>query len=72
MIVTKNDKNFWVIGISYKNADFITRGKFSINTLKTLDFLNKAKSLKIEVIFLKINKPTIICLKLVQGLIAKF
>ena len=39
---------FWVIGISYKNADFITRGKFSINTSKTLDLLYKAKSLKIE------------------------
>ena len=36
MIVTKIEKSFWVIGISYKNADFITRGKFSINTSKTL------------------------------------
>ena len=113
MIVTKIEKSFWVIGISYKNADFITRGKFSINTSKTLDLLYKAKSLKIENLlvlstcnrteiygsvidpsvlskllceytagnekilknlgyFLKINKPTIICLKLVQGLIAKF
>lgn len=48
MIVTKIEKSFWVIGISYKNADFITRGKFSINTSKTMDLLYKAKSLKIE------------------------
>ena len=43
MIITKIEKSFWVIGISYKNADFITRGKFSINTSKTLDLLYKAK-----------------------------
>jgi glutamyl-tRNA reductase len=44
--------NFYVIGISYKNAGLYTRGKYSLSKEQRLKILDKAKSLKIREIFI--------------------
>ena len=44
--------NFYVIGISYRNADLYTRGKYSLSKEQRLVILEKAKSLKIKEIFI--------------------
>ena len=37
--------NFYVIGISYKNADLHTRGKFNLSKSQKIKILKKAKGL---------------------------
>ena len=44
--------NFYVIGISYKNAGLYTRGKYGLSKEQRLKILDKAKSLKIREIFI--------------------
>ena len=44
--------NFYVIGISYKEADLYTRGKYSLSREQRLTILEKAKNLKIKEIFI--------------------
>ena len=44
--------NFYVIGISYRNADLYTRGKYSLSKEQRLIILEKAKSFKIKEIFI--------------------
>ena len=44
--------NFYVIGISYKEADLYTRGKYSLSREQKLTILEKAKNLKIKEIFI--------------------
>lgn len=44
--------NFYVIGISYRNADLYTRGKYSLSKEQRLKVLDKAKSLKVKEIFI--------------------
>jgi len=45
---SKSPKHFHVIGISYKNADLFTRGKFNLNKLQTNKLLIKGKTSGIE------------------------
>ena len=35
--------NFYVIGISYRNADLYTRGKYSLSKVQRLTILKKAQ-----------------------------
>ncbi len=44
--------NFCVIGISYREADLYTRGKYSLSKEQRLTILEKAKNLKIKEIFI--------------------
>ena len=44
--------NFYVIGISYKNADLHTRGKFNLSRSQKIKILEKAKSLSINQILI--------------------
>ena len=44
--------NFYVIGISYKNADLHTRGKFNLSRPQKIKILEKAKSLDINEILI--------------------
>ena len=44
--------NFYVIGISYREADLYTRGKFSLSNEQRQTILDKAKILKIKEIFI--------------------
>ncbi|RPG57260.1 MAG: glutamyl-tRNA reductase, partial [Flavobacteriales bacterium TMED96] len=40
--------NFYVVGISYRNADLYTRGEFSLSKVQRLKILNKARSQNIK------------------------
>ena len=44
--------NFYVVGISYRNADLYTRGKFSLSKAQRLTILKKAKAHNINEIFI--------------------
>ena len=44
--------NFYVVGISYRNADLYTRGKFSLSKAQRLVILNKARAQNIKEIFI--------------------
>ena len=44
--------NFFVIGISYRNADLYTRGQYSLSKEQKLKILEKAKFFKIKEIFI--------------------
>ena len=44
--------NFYVIGISYKNADLHTRGKFNLSKSQKIKILKKAKGLDINEILI--------------------
>ena len=44
--------SFYVIGISYREADLYTRGRFSLSKEQRLTILDKAKTLKIKEIFI--------------------
>ena len=44
--------NFFVIGISYRNADLYTRGKYSLSKEQKLKILENAKFLNIKEIFI--------------------
>ena len=44
--------NFYVVGISYRNADLYTRGEFSLSKVQRLKILNKARSQNIKEIFI--------------------
>ena len=44
--------NFYVIGISYRNADLYTRGKYSLSKVEKLTILKKAQVQGIKEIFI--------------------
>ena len=44
--------NFYVIGISYRNVDLYTRGKFSLSKAQRLTILSKARAQNIKEIFI--------------------
>ena len=44
--------NFYVIGISYKNADLYTRGRFNLSKPQKIKILEKAKRLGISEILI--------------------
>ena len=44
--------NFYVIGISYKNADLHTRGRFNLSRSQKIKILEKAKRLGISEILI--------------------
>ncbi|MGB2086731.1 MAG: glutamyl-tRNA reductase [Flavobacteriaceae bacterium] len=52
MKVDTTTKHFYAIGISYKTADLITRGKFSLSNEQCNALLNEAKSLGTEEILI--------------------
>ena len=43
-----NPLSFFIVGISYKNADAETRGKYSLDTKSKILLLNKAKECNLE------------------------
>ena len=49
--------NFFVIGISYRNADLHTRGKFNLSKSQKIKILRKAKSFNINEILINNTTP---------------
>ncbi len=52
MKVDSSSKHFYAIGISYKTADLVTRGKFSLSNEQCNGLLQEAKALGIEEILI--------------------